>query len=245
MDTIRITTAQNIDIDFEVAGLGERILARLIDGGVIIAVFILVGVTSLVLELKESTALTIVAVIILAVAVVFYDLLFEVFLNGQSPGKRIMKIKVVSLDGHRPSFSQYLLRWLFRLIDFSLTGGVCALITVAVSDNKQRVGDMIAGTTLIRTRPRTKMESIAFAPDAEDYQPVFPEAARLTDKDIVLIHDVITNYIKIHNNVVVYNMAVKIKTHLGLTLPAGMNDMQFLQTIIKDYNHLSVQADMI
>jgi len=156
-----------------------------------------------------------------------------------------MKIKVISLDGARPRFGQYLMRWLFRIVDFLLSGGVCAVICVAVSDKAQRIGDMVAGTTLVRTSPRTKMNNIAFKPEADNYQPVFAAAANLNEKDIELINEVINNYIKSRNSVLVYNTAQRIKELLGVTPPPEMNDMLFLQTIIKDYSHIIAQADVL
>lgn len=246
MQTIRITTPQNIDIDYEIAGLGERILARLIDYGIFIFIYILgLIVFSSLGMLNDSGVAIVVIVIIFAVLYVFYDLICEIFMNGQSVGKRIMKIKVISLDGARPSISQYLMRWLFRIVDFSITLDLCALITAAVSENNQRVGDMVAGTTLIKTNPRTQIGSIAFMPAYEGYQPIFKEAGQLNDKAVELIQEVINTYIKTGNSVVVYNMATRVKEHLGITPPKGMNDMLFLQTISKDYSHISAQIDSL
>jgi uncharacterized RDD family membrane protein YckC len=246
MQTIRITTSQNIDIDYEIAGLGERILARLIDYGIFILIYILglivFGASNM---LNDSGVTTVVIIVIYASLYVFYDLLCEIFMNGQSVGKRVMKIKVISLDGARPSISQYLLRWLFRIVDFTLTFDICGLICTAVSENNQRVGDMVAGTTLIKTNPRTQMSSIAFMPAYDGYQPIFKEAGLLNDKDVELIHEVISTYMKTGNSVVVYNMAARIKEHLGITPPNGMNDMLFLQTISKDYSHISAQMDSL
>jgi uncharacterized RDD family membrane protein YckC len=247
MQTIRITTSQNIDIDYEVAGLGERIVARLIDLAIFFLIFILglfiLGFTA---SVNHSDVGTVIIITIYAILFVFYDLLFEVFMNGQSIGKRIMKIKVISLDGGQPRFGQYLLRWLFRIVDFALIEpGLIALIIAAVSEKPQRIGDMVAGTMLIRTVPRTKMDNIVFMPMYDGYQPVFKEAGQLTDKDVELIHEIINAYMKTGNNVVVYNMALRVKEHLHITPPNGMNDMLFLQTIIKDYNHISSQADTL
>lgn len=243
MQTIRITTSQNIDIDYEIAGLGERILARLIDLAIFFLIFVLgFFVGSLTNLFVASGAGTVIILIIYAVLFVFYDLLFEVFMNGQSIGKRIMKIKVISLDGAQPRFSQYLLRWLFRVVDFLIIEpGLIALIVAAVSEKPQRIGDMVAGTMLIRTSPRTQMNNIVFMPVYDGYQPVFKEAGELNDRDIELIHEVIHTYTKTGNNVVVYNMALRLKEHLNLIQPNGMNDMLFLQTIVKDYNHISAQ----
>ncbi|MGN8071307.1 RDD family protein [Mucilaginibacter sp. 22184] len=248
MQTIRITTTQNIDIDYEVAGLGERIVAYIIDmamfGVIIIATFIIfaaLGSGGVGREITNGIIL-----IVYAVLYVFYDLICELAMNGQSVGKKIMKIKVISLDGARPRLGQYLLRWLFRIIDF-LPGtlNLCGLICVAVSDKSQRLGDMVAGTTLIRTVPRTKMQNIAFKPEGDNYQPVFTEAAQLSEQDIELINEVINNYVKSGNSMLVYNMAQRIKDLLNVTPPAEMNNMLFLQTIIKDYSHIIAQADVL
>lgn len=247
MQTIRVTTTQNIDIDYEVAGVGERIVAYIIDMGLFVAVIfaalIGIGISG---SIKGTNDVLIGFIFIAYAALyVFYDLICETAMNGQSVGKRIMKIKVISLDGSRPRFGQYLMRWLFRIVDFLLSGGVCAVICVAVSDKAQRIGDMVAGTTLIRTSPRTKMNNIAFKPEADNYQPVFAAAANLNEKDIELINEVINNYIKSRNSVLVYNMAQRIKELLGVTPPPEMNDMLFLQTIIKDYSHIIAQADVL
>ena len=245
MQTIKITTSQNIDIDYEVAGLGERIVARLIDLAIFVLILILgMFVGDMANWFTNSGISTVIVLIIYASLFVFYDLIFEIFMNGQSVGKRIMKIKVISLDGGQPRVGQYFMRWLFRIVDFLLTWpGLVALIAAAVNEKTQRVGDMVAGTILIRTKPRTQINNIVFMPMYDGYQPVFKEAGQLNDKDIELIHEIIGAYMKSGNNMVVYNMAQRVKEHLNVVPPNGMNDMLFLQTIIKDYNHISAQMD--
>src|ERR1700761_5193159 len=172
MGVIVVQTAQNIEIEYEIGGLGERILARLIDFAVfipfVIALFIAAAAQ------MDNIALGIFGVVLVLIYA-FYDLVFEVFFNGQSLGKRVMKIKVISLDGARPKFSQYLLRWLFRIVDFTLTLQVCGLITAAVSNKQQRVGDIVAGTTLIKTKPRTTINNLVFTPVVNEYEPVFKD----------------------------------------------------------------------
>ncbi|MES2425778.1 MAG: RDD family protein [Bacteroidota bacterium] len=243
MQTIRITTSQNIDIDYEIAGLGERMLAWLIDAAIFFVVFIAVAIISSLSGGNFRNTNVIVLVVIYAVLYVFYDLLCEIFMNGQSVGKRTMKIKVISLDGGQANIGQYLLRWVFRIVDFTLTSGTCALISVAVSNKSQRVGDMVAGTTLIRTVARTQFDALAFAPAQQEYIPVFNEVTQLTDKDIVLVHEVLTSYIKSGNTVIVYNTVMKLKQLLNIN--TQMDDMQFLQTIVRDYNHIAAATDAV
>ena len=241
METISVRTTQNIDIEYEIGGLGERILALIIDYGiffgfVIIGAILAAGLPGIGVKIYFIT---------LGVIFVFYDLLCEVFFNGQSLGKRIMKIRVISLNGARPKFSQYLLRWLFRLVDFGITSGICALVTAVMTKNGQRVGDIVAGTVVVRTHPRSTMNNIVFVNTGDGYQPVFLQAAQLSDKDIGLIHEIINNYMKTGNNQLVYTMADKMRQLLEINLPPNMNSMQFLQTIIKDYSYLTANAEIV
>jgi uncharacterized RDD family membrane protein YckC len=126
MQTIKITTSQNIDIDYQVAGLGDRIVARLIDYAIFIGIyFVCIIVFTIFIGINDynsnGTNIGILIVIgVWLVMCVFYDLLCEIFMNGQSLGKRSMKIKVISLDGARPNVGQYLLRWIFRIMRVDL-----------------------------------------------------------------------------------------------------------------------------
>jgi len=245
METIRVSTAQNVDIDYEVAGLGERIVARLIDLAGFAVLYIIVLIL-MIASFRNSGTLGVVLIIIFLVIFVFYDLVCELTMDGQTFGKKIMKIKVISLDGGQPTFGQYLMRWIFRVIDFGFIfgWGLVALVCVAVSKNHQRIGDMLAKTTLIKTVPRTKIDQVAFGfalPD--DYQPVFKEVLHLNDRDAELIFEVLSGFYQTGNTDLIYSMATKIKEHIAIVIPAGMNEFQFLETVMKDYNHLTGQVD--
>ncbi|HEY4196321.1 MAG TPA: RDD family protein [Mucilaginibacter sp.] len=248
MQTVKIRTSQNIEIDYEVAGLGERVLARVVDIGVFTGLFYLIYMIILFFYLSQIEKLQsgngvpvflIVLGIIYGVIFIFYDLVAEIFFNGQSIGKFAIKIKVVNIDGARPTISQYFIRWVFRLLDFGITFGFGAVISVAVSEKKQRIGDIIAGTTLIKTKPRTTLDELFLNSTDDSYEPVFPGVGTLTDSDITLVHEVISNFKSTGNSRLVYNMALKVKEHLGVVIPPGMNDFDFLQAVIKDYSYVT------
>ncbi len=242
METVRVSTSQHVDIDYPVAGLGERVAARLIDFGLFIAIFLIFLLFfSLTGLINSGRIVVIVMLLIFGAGFVFYDLICEIFMNGQSIGKRLLKIKVISLDGAQPSLGQYFIRWVFRIVDFVLTSWVGALICVAVTENKQRIGDIVAGTTLIKTVPRTQFEHIAFHPAAEEYIPVFDTVAEMNDRDIELIHEVLNTYYKTRNADLVYQMAAKVTNHLRISIPEGMNELQFLKTVIMDYNQITAK----
>ena len=238
MHTIRIKTAQNIDIDYEVAGIGERTIARIIDYALFLALWLIYLWLFDVFMSKSVLFGFTLPQILFFVFYAFYDLICEVVFNGQSLGKFVMKIRVVSLDGGRPRLGQYLLRYLFRAADFTLAVPAVAIFSVAVTENKQRIGDIVANTTLIKTKPKAGINELNTALPDEEYQPVFMEATNLSDQDIALVHEVIRHFLKTGNMAFVDNMAKKIQTHLDITPPEGLNNYKFLQTIIKDHQHV-------
>lgn len=242
MQTVRISTAQNIDIDYDIASLGDRILARLIDLGVFLGLYLLflfVGLGIFAGEGNSSSSTFFIVVGIFGFLLVFYDLICEILLNGQSIGKRAMKIRVISLDGAQATIGQYFLRWIFRLVDFTLSFQVGGLICIAVTENKQRIGDLVAGTTVIKTQPRTMLKHVAFMPTDSNYQPVYKEVSYLTDADLTLIHEVLLNFSTSSNYVLLHNAAQKIMSVLSIRKKEQMTDEQFLKTVVKDYNHIT------
>lgn len=240
METIKVNTSQHVDIDYPVAGLGDRIAAAMIDLSMFIGlyiVFIVLGLLTGLSGAMDTPYIFFILVGLYIASYVFYDLVCEIFMNGQSVGKRLMKIKVISLDGSQASLGQYFTRWVFRLVDFTLTAQLGGLICIAVSENKQRIGDIVAGTTLIKTVPHTHINHIAFHPVEETYNPVFNNASVLSDRDIELIHEVISTYYKTHNTDLIYAASAKVASLLSVNVPEGMNEMEFLKTVLKDYNH--------
>jgi len=247
MDTIKISTAQNIDISYEIAGLGERIAARCIDLGI----FLVLAVITLILmgaaQVGMSGSVSMIIFFIFLAVFVFYDLVCELTMDGQTLGKKALKIKVISLDGGQPALSQYILRWLFRTIDFGIPfgWGVVALISVIATKNHQRIGDILGKTTLIKTTPRTQFTNTAFSFSLpETYEAQFKEVLHLNDREIELIHEVLTSYYQTGNAELIYTMAAKTKEHIVVNIAAGMNELQFLETVLKDYKHLTSMVNV-
>lgn len=253
MPTIKITTSQNIDIDYEVASLSQRISARIIDYIVFFCLYMVIIMIAVIYyggsenspDVNNEFAGYGFAVLIgVWVAVCsLYDLIVEIFFNGQSVGKRSVKIKVISLAGNRPGIGQFILRWLFRTIDFGITFGSAAMVSVAFTDNKQRLGDMVAGTTVVQTTPRNNFNSLVFTQPEEGYEPTYREVLQLTDADIVLIHDVIKNFNRTRNSYLVYRLAIRIKRFLKVVYPNHINEYHFLEMILKDYNCLTALGE--
>jgi len=237
MHTIKITTTQNIELEYDLASVGERIASYIIDviiiGAYLIAVFMFIMNYAL---LNQNDWM----VFIFFIPVFFYDLASEVYMNGQSVGKRVMNIKVVSLDGGQPTLGQYILRWLFRIVDFSMISQLCAVICVAATERKQRIGDMVAGTTVVRTVPRTGLQQTLYVPTPQaDYVVTFPEVANLADTDMQLIKEVILKS-NTGNTTLARHAMEKIEQTLNIR--SDMEPGQFLQVLLADYNYITSRA---
>src|SRR4029077_19753394 len=115
-------------------------------------------------------------IVVLVIPFALYNLLFEIFMNGQSPGKRAMDIKVLRLDGTPATVGDYIMRWLFALVDVHLFSGLIAVLCIAIGGKGQRLGDMVAGTTVVKIiEEATVTASEVFVPQDTGYTAVFPQ----------------------------------------------------------------------
>jgi len=240
MAVISITTTQNIELEYDLASLGDRIVASIIDNVIkaayVIILILLTGITSGSFDNSLGWI-----IILLFLPAAFYSLLSEVFLNGQSAGKKVMGIKVISLDGSQATFSQYLLRWLFRLVDMGIFTSLVAVIAVAATEKHQRIGDLVAGTTLVKTKPRTNIEQTLYVPVAETgYTVTYPEVISLRDSDMQLIKEVMLNVRKSGNPMLAWQTAEKLEQILNIKNQYD-DPMNFLYVLLSDYNHLGAQ----
>jgi hypothetical protein len=158
-------------------------------------------------------------------------------MEGQTPGKKVMKIKVVKIDGYQASFGDYLIRWVFRLIDTSFLG-VIGLISMIVSKNNQRLGDIASGTATISLKNSINISHTILENIHQDYIPLFPQVIALTDNDIRIIKDNYTKALRIDDRQIITKLSDKIKGILKLEIdPTKMTERQFINVIIKDYNY--------
>jgi uncharacterized RDD family membrane protein YckC len=235
MQTIRIQTSQNIEVEYQLAGIGDRLVAYLVDVAIYLAYFFVVSLSNQALGFLHYPLLAFLA----CLPLLFYSLLCETFMNGQTVGKKAKNIQVISLDGGQASFGQYLARWVFSLVDILSNFGMIAVIMISLSEKNQRLGDKVAGTTVIRTYAKTTMRDTIFEETPDIYQPLYPGVALLNERDIALVREVLTRNRKMPNYSMVIKTADKIKAVLNLQTNHEPED--FLHTIIKDYNHITAR----
>jgi uncharacterized RDD family membrane protein YckC len=243
MSTIRVHTTQNVALEYEVASLGERIVAAIIDNLVLVAWIMAWGLGLAALDVKGDL-LTGVLVVVGGIPYVFYNLICEVLMNGQSIGKKARHIKVMRLDGTAPRLGDYLLRWLLRVVDtgLPLVGGLVAIIVIAANGRGQRLGDLAAGTTVVSVKPHAQQSSPLAADLSAQaaYQVVFPQAALLADHDVALIRQLLHQATARENYLLLNEVANKVKALTGIQ--TDLQDVPFLHTVLRDHAHLSINS---
>jgi uncharacterized RDD family membrane protein YckC len=235
MQTIRVRTTQNVFIEYPLASIGDRILAYLVDLAFLTLYSIAVVVSLLALEIEDDGWYL--WLFPLTLPWLFYSLFFEILMNGQTPGKKFLKVQVVKLDGTPPSIGSYLLRWLFAVVDLLLYG-VVAIIVIAAGGKGQRLGDVVAGTSVIKLTPKENITAKEIFTSTEDqYVTTFPGALSLSDTDIELIQRALEVNRNQGNMQPVLILDKKIKEMLNIE--SDLPPVKFLYTIIKDHQVLS------
>lgn len=239
MEGYQFTTAQNVTLNYAYASPGDRVVAYILDililtGYFIAILFVVAGLDSLHLFNRDFMVLWIILGIIAALPALFYALLFEYFTQGQTPGKRALKIKVVSMNGERLSFGQCFIRWVFGLIDFGTCYGFTALLVISVTQRKQRIGDMLAGTLVISTNQFTPLTSTVYTETENTKQTRYLTVNRLTAREVEIIKEVLRHFDKEDKSNLVALTATRVRNAIG----AGteQDDLSFLRTVVEDYN---------
>lgn len=261
MNQFKIATSINIDLEFEIAPFSKRLLAWIFDFVLFIAyVYCMFEFLSLLpgVMTGENEYWT---MLIVFLPIALYHIVTEVLLNGQTLGKKVVHIKVINETGGNATISQYLIRWMLRVSDlllfymilYAAVFGSKALVqmlfvvALAFTDvmlilfNKksQRLGDLAAGTILINTKNKGSLNDTIFMELSSDYQPTYPEVMRLTDRDLNMIKNIYKGLQKKYNPQLANRTAEKITTVLNIS--TNQEPYDFLETLLKDYNHLSTQ----
>jgi len=275
MGAIKVPTNFNIELDFEVPEFYRRMIALMID--MLIQYFYLRiagAIFDSIVRNRDNFdndsqhnlwALS----WLLVLPIMLYHFVLEITMNGQSIGKKILGLRVVDEFGGKPSFSQFVIRWLLRLSDvwivillfyilslvnnngeldnaqtilivvFGLGFLVTDIVLVVSSKKGQRIGDILAKTILIRTNTKGNIEDTVFMAVADNYVPSFPQIMQLSDKDINAIKSILESSRKKGD----FNMAeaasYKIKAHLKIE--SSLSPFDFLEVLLKDYNYLSTK----
>ena len=245
MSNLHINTTQNVKLFFTPASIGERMLAYgldlLVKTAYVIVVFLLFTQLLGIDDVDRSDFFLIGLIIIFMLPLMFYTLMFETFMEGQTLGKKIVKIKVVKIDGYQAGFFEFLIRWIFSVVDIQMSY-VPGLISMVSTKHTQRLGDLAAGTAVITEKSKYNITHTILMEVEDEYKPYFAQNQIMlfSDNDIRIIKENSEQAFKQGNYQIVDKLARKIVAVMHINNPFK-SDRQLIEVLLKDYNYYTAK----
>ena len=209
-EMLNIDTPENVAFGYNVAGIGSRFLAALVDTTIIVLLQLIalaasafgLNATRLMTSLGSWAA----AIFGLIAFLLFwgYYIFFEMLWNGQSPGKRWVGLRVIRADGTPVTLAESIIRNLVRLIDFMPFGYGIGVVTMFFNDQARRLGDLAAGSLVVHDGGEISIKSIAARPpvvipaEMVALDPRMP-LERLKEQDIQVMEDFLSRRLQLAN----------------------------------------------
>lgn len=239
-----IITGQYVELTQTPASVGDRLIAAIIDLAVLVVYSVAAGLTFGGFLDPFGYATSDVILILIYVLIFFPVILYfpacEILARGQSLGKKVMKTRVVTIDGNSPSMGSCLLRWLLYPIDTFLTGFL-GVVFITFGKYRQRLGDLAAGTIVIKTAS-TQYDFFTvndYNYVKQGYEPTYPEAANLSTKQVDVITRTLYSSDYSRRNELVYKLAVQVQQYLGVQVAGNVYADAFLTTVLNDFYYYS------
>jgi uncharacterized RDD family membrane protein YckC len=238
MKTIQIITPQNVLIEHELASVILRAIAFAVDQVIIILFVVFAYIFAEILGM--TGAMTDMFFYVFVIPIYFlYSLIFEWRNYGQTLGKMMIGLKVRRLDGNEIGFTEAATRWMMRIVDIFATAGSLAALLISSTERGQRLGDILAGTMVIRqvAGSSVNLDQLLKINTTKEYVPKFLQVQRLKEDDVVLIKQTLVRSSKYQNEAhkqAVNALVKKLENMLEISAE-NMNPQEFLRTLIKDY----------
>ena len=224
---LNIDTPENVIFDYEVAGIGSRFIAALVDSTLIVTIMLVAYFTGfLFIAILGLPAESLAPGVIIALFGFFsflvfwgYYILFEIIWNGQSPGKRWQHLRVLRSDGMPIGPSESGIRNLVRIIDFLPLFYGIGLIAMFANSQSRRLGDFAAGTLVVREETSVTLDDLKIEADklwaskeelkAESGSRLLLPVEKLSSQDIQLVEDYLQRRFELRNRVFLANQIAR------------------------------------
>ena len=264
MKRLQIKTAQNVNINFTLANVGQRLLAFGVDN-ILKFAFIYFAIHFLDFKLFDTAvngdSWSIRAIdVMIFLPVTFYSLYTEILLDGQTVGKKLLKLKVINIEGFKPSITDYIIRWFLRVVDFNLFtllfvyisslgldsevgllmsifffGKMIGFFMILFTKDNQRFGDLIANTVVIYLKDEVKFSETILEEISNKYVPTYPNVIKLSDNDARIIKSTFQSAKKFNDFKTLIKLRSKIQEVTGIK-SVHKSDKEFIDVVLKDYN---------
>jgi uncharacterized RDD family membrane protein YckC len=237
-ENLTIDTPEQIPLEFPLAGVGSRFLAlafdTLLQAGAVLVLFVILASVRLVASAAWPAIGAWVGGALLLAGFAIYSAYFAVFesiWSGQTPGKRLVGLRVIDVSGRPLTVYAALIRNVLRIVDQVPGIYAVAIITVVVTERNQRLGDLAAGTVVVHER----RETISM-PAPADRTAARHGAHRLQPSEVVLIEEFLRRRAELDSWVRLQSarrIAARMQT--TLQLPAADDDERLLEELAAEY----------
>jgi uncharacterized RDD family membrane protein YckC len=235
-ETLDIQTPENVAFGYQVAGIGSRFIASILDTLLVgLLQLVIIVVAALVIDAIEQSPLGenfsgwVIAIFGVFLTVFYwgYYVFFEMLWNGQSPGKRWVGLRVIRSDGTPITLSEALIRNLIRVVDFLPVFYGVGIISMFIDKQSRRLGDLAASTLVVQDRAPISIQSLSVKRDvsipasalANISLDEFP-IERLTNDDLNLIENFLQRRDQLtHRDQLALQILNTLHRRLGLPLP--------------------------
>ena len=253
-DRYTIDTPENIEFAYDIAGIGSRFLAAIIDtlliGMAQVVIFLLIGLTISTLDLRSNATGSVVLALgtLLAFVILWgYYIAFELLWNGQSPGKRAIGLRVVREGGRPITFLGSAIRNLIRIADFLPAFYGIGVVVMFIDRRARRLGDLAGGTLVVKERQGVTLDSLvrgsvaapAPSPAGALPEPALPGIELVNEQDYTLIQEFLRRRGELGRDARLRlgaQLAGGLQSRMGL--PPGGDAESFLQAVAGDYQLL-------
>jgi len=255
-DLLTIETPEQIALHYNIAGIGSRFVALLLDQLIVTAAYIGVGLAAFAVlaaiginKRLDALGVWFVAALIFIVFILYwgYFALFEAWWHGQTPGKRAMQLRVIKDSGRQITLFESLARNLLRFVDYMPGAYLAGVITMLCNKRNKRLGDFVAGTLVIHERveeqPLLFQSTMNFVTPAnsvnepwrEQTTGMFPAdaIAKLNGQDLLVIETFFSRMLDLTletRATIAYRIAGQLAAKMGVALPEG-NPERALESI--------------
>ena len=243
MPSLEIRSPANVAIEYDVAPLTERSVAFLIDVAVVgFAIFLLLVTLgrALLAWIGEDYFLQLFLFSFLPMLLlIVYWAVAEYYFEGRTVGKHAMGLRTVRVDGQSPTFETYAVRATMLMIDFILSVGTLGMLSAAASPRRQRTGDRIAQTVVVRARVRRhyQLRDLLNIKTVEDHQVHYPAAGQLDIAQALALKELIVRCDRSPTEGVralVTPTAHRVAGALGVA-QVPQRQLEFLRQVLRDY----------
>ena len=239
-DKLTIETPEQIPLEFPLAGIGSRFLAIALDALIQVLGFLMIVFVAEILLPTAARftprALTWAAAIFFLCVFILYSgyyALFEVFWNGQTPGKRLVRLRVISDSGRPITVYEAVVRNLLRIIDQLPGLYVVGIISVFLTARNKRLGDIVAGTVVVHEKAMQDSQPDFFAAAAST---ALSSGLQITAEELELIERFLQRRYDLSPEVrrqSAEQMAGRLRARLGAAQDGAASPEDYLESLAR------------